>query len=156
MSRYTQTDAFKSRRAEHSLRYRKENPEKVKASKAAYYQSNKRQWLEKTREWAANNPDRTVAIKRRHHLMKSYGMTPQEFMEMYERQSRRCGICEKGIALNVADGASVRNRAVVDHCHSTGVVRGLLCDPCNNMLGRASDNPATLRRAAEYVEASKP
>ena len=40
----------------------------------------------------------------------------------------------------------------LDHCHDTGVFRAYICDYCNNTLGRALDNPATLRRLADYVE----
>ena len=40
----------------------------------------------------------------------------------------------------------------VDHCHKTGIVRGLLCDQCNSILGRCSDDPAVLRRLASYLD----
>jgi hypothetical protein len=40
----------------------------------------------------------------------------------------------------------------VDHCHNSGLVRQGLCNPCNSMLGMARDNPAYLRRGADYVE----
>tara|TARA_R110000796_G_C14236616_1_gene396691 strand:- start:32 stop:493 length:462 start_codon:yes stop_codon:yes gene_type:complete len=40
----------------------------------------------------------------------------------------------------------------VDHCHETGRFRAYICDYCNNTLGRALDNPDTLRRLADYVE----
>ena len=40
----------------------------------------------------------------------------------------------------------------VDHCHDTGLNRGVLCDRCNLALGNMRDNPELLRRAAEYVE----
>ena len=39
----------------------------------------------------------------------------------------------------------------VDHEHSTGVVRGLLCTNCNTMLGHAKDNPDTLRAGIDYL-----
>jgi hypothetical protein len=42
----------------------------------------------------------------------------------------------------------------IDHCHATGRVRGLLCQNCNQMLGKAHDDPAVLRKAAQYLEAS--
>jgi RNase P subunit RPR2 len=39
----------------------------------------------------------------------------------------------------------------VDHCHSTGRVRGILCPNCNTTLGLAYDNPETLERLAAYL-----
>ncbi|MFG2001358.1 endonuclease VII domain-containing protein [Spirillospora sp. NPDC048911] len=42
--------------------------------------------------------------------------------------------------------------AHVDHCHETGAVRGLLCPECNTGMGQLRDDPATLRRAADYLE----
>jgi hypothetical protein len=41
--------------------------------------------------------------------------------------------------------------AVVDHCHSTGQIRGLLHDLCNRVIGMLGDNPETLRLASEYL-----
>lgn len=40
----------------------------------------------------------------------------------------------------------------IDHNHTTGVARGLLCGNCNSMIGLAKEDPETLRAAARYVE----
>jgi hypothetical protein len=40
----------------------------------------------------------------------------------------------------------------VDHCHSSGKVRGVLCNPCNNVLGTAKDNIDILKAAITYLE----
>lgn len=40
----------------------------------------------------------------------------------------------------------------VDHCHTSGVVRGVLCNPCNTMLGRARDKIEVLEAAVEYLK----
>jgi hypothetical protein len=66
---------------------------------------------------------------------------------MLERQGGVCAICR----VVKDDNYSLH----VDHCHSSGRVRGLLCAACNTMLGFARDNQETLRRAAEYVGAAQ-
>ncbi len=43
-------------------------------------------------------------------------------------------------------------RLVIDHCHSTGAIRGLLCSNCNTAIGLLSDNPEIIRKAADYLE----
>ena len=54
--------------------------------------------------------------------MKRYGLSPKEFLEMLDKQGGHCALC---------DGPAV----CVDHNHTTGKVRGLLCVPCNLGLG---------------------
>ena len=75
-----------------------------------------------------------------------YGMEPEEYNRKASEQDNRCAICGKPAA------ESLHGRLAVDHIHETGQNRGLLCDSCNNGLGRFRDNPALLRAAADYIE----
>ncbi|MFC9285667.1 endonuclease domain-containing protein [Streptomyces sp. NPDC057052] len=63
--------------------------------------------------------------------------------------SGNCSIC--GSFETVTRAGRVR-RPSIDHCHRTGVVRGVLCSGCNVGLGLFGDDPARLRAAAEYLE----
>lgn len=68
----------------------------------------------------------------------------------YERllraQNELCAIC------STADPGRGNKRFCIDHCHKTGVVRGLLCHKCNSGLGRFEDDPKIMRRAVAYLE----
>jgi hypothetical protein len=64
---------------------------------------------------------------------------------MFATQGGVCAICS-------APDESLKKRLCVDHCHTTGAVRGLLCDNCNTALGKFRDNADTLRRAITYLE----
>lgn len=74
-----------------------------------------------------------------YQLQRKYSLTQEEYNRLTEDQNHRCKICNKKTDL------------VVDHCHASGEVRGLLCSCCNSMLGYAKDNPETLIKAAEYL-----
>lgn len=63
--------------------------------------------------------------------------------------SPHCAIC--GSTETVTRSGRVR-RPSIDHCHRTGVIRGVLCSGCNSGLGLFDDDPARLRAAAEYLE----
>lgn len=58
----------------------------------------------------------------------------------FKRARTRCQICEEVGPL------------VVDHCHSTGKVRGMLCQPCNQGLGHFKDRPAVMAQAIKYLK----
>jgi hypothetical protein len=75
---------------------------------------------------------------------KLYGLPAGFYDLIYRLQGSKCAICHR------AKG-TVR-RLAVDHDHSSGYVRGLLCKPCNRMLGHSRDQPEFFRRAAEYLE----
>jgi len=76
------------------------------------------------------------------HLRK-YRITPDEYEALASAQNGVCAIC---------GGVSPKKRRLsVDHDHTTGEVRGLLCQPCNVGLGVFGDSPDALRNAVKYV-----
>jgi len=85
----------------------------------------------------------------RKYLRKTYGITLEEYRQMFVDQDNKCAICRM-------DGFKICKDAkallVVDHCHSTGKVRGLLCHNCNRGLGLFQDNKQHLGAAIEYIE----
>lgn len=73
-----------------------------------------------------------------------YGLSGDRYTALKDLQGGRCAICLR------ATGAT-RNLSV-DHDHATGDVRGLLCRPCNNLLGHARDEIPFFERAVEYLK----
>lgn len=73
-----------------------------------------------------------------------YGIKPEEFSALLDRQGGLCAICR-------ADEAGGKGGWHVDHDHATGKIRGLLCQNCNLMLGNAKDDPARLQAAITYL-----
>ena len=74
-------------------------------------------------------------------LYKKYKITKEEWNQLYDEQRGRCAVCGKAF-----DGL-----INVDHDHVTGQVRGLLCSPCNWLLGSAYDDTEILAKAIEYL-----
>jgi hypothetical protein len=72
----------------------------------------------------------------------TYGITDQQYREMLVEQNGKCAICKK---------PPTDRRLAVDHCHTTGKVRGLLCMKCNTGLGHFEDNLKFLEEAQEYL-----
>lgn len=76
-------------------------------------------------------------------LKRAYGLTVREFTNLLAQQNGRCGIC------GTTDWG--RKRPFVDHDHTTGRLRGLLCCRCNFGVGSFKDNPDILRAAIQYL-----
>jgi Recombination endonuclease VII len=70
-------------------------------------------------------------------------MTPEQITEMKAAQGGLCVICQ------------LKPCTAVDHCHSTGIVRGMLCNQCNTVLGMMGDDTERLMRAVAYLENSR-
>lgn len=89
--------------------------------------------------------------KQRHYSLKRYyGISVGDYAEMYRLQDGKCAICKRPETHKDRHG-NVRVLAV-DHDHSTGAVRELLCYACNSMLGQAQDNAQTLLAGANYIK----
>jgi hypothetical protein len=107
-----------------------------------------------SRQWHRDRPD---YIRRKNAEFKKknpnyarnwwrktkYGATVEQLDALRKKQNSLC----VGCLATLTD-----NKECVDHCHKTGIVRGLLCDSCNVSIGRLGDNPETLRRLADYLE----
>lgn len=95
----------------------------------------RRQWIRNNHSIAGRNND----------LKRLFGITLDEFNQMFLMQSGKCKLC----------GIHQSNLTIalsVDHDHQTKKVRGLLCRKCNSMIGFANDNPIILEMAAKYLK----
>lgn len=92
--------------------------------------------LQRARRLALRIGERIRYMRRR--LLK-YGLTPQQFEEIFKKQEGRCAICRRATLLHI------------DHNHKTGKVRGLLCYTCNSALGCVNDDPSLLSKAIDYL-----
>lgn len=100
--------------------------------------------IKKARQkWAKENPEKRRARK----LRSKYGLTTEAYNDMLKGQGGKCKICGSKDPRNAS-----YKYLVVDHCHTTGSVRGLLCDYCNVGLGRFEDDIERLKNAIKYLE----
>ncbi len=83
------------------------------------------------------------------YLMRNYGITLAMYEARLEEQEGKCRIC-RGEGFLMA--AHHKTKLVVDHCHATKRVRGLLCHNCNRALGLLKDSPEVLQRAVDYLK----
>lgn len=118
----------KACRCERAAKFKLENADRVRA----YY----------------HTPEQV--LKRRIKNLEKFGLTPEDYDRMLAEQGGVCAIC-RGPESGKAYGGGVK-RLAVDHCHATGLVRGLLCGNCNKGLGNLGDSPERMREAARYVE----
>ena len=118
-------------------RWLEKNKMSCKAQRRKYYESNKESIKRKSREWHNANPDAV-----RDKLLRLRGMSREEYAAMLESQQGTCAICKK---------PQTRRALSIDHDHSTGKIRGLLCDNCNHGLGKFQDSRELLIAAAEYL-----
>lgn len=72
-----------------------------------------------------------------------YNITKEVYDEMLNNQDNKCAICRKEF--------TSKRKTFIDHNHSTGMVRGLLCPKCNTILGHANDSVDILNNAIKYI-----
>jgi hypothetical protein len=104
-----------------------------------------REWHKKAR---LANPDYYL----NQDLKRNYKVTLEWYRTTLAEQNNVCAICTK------PETTQIRNKTIamaVDHCHTTGKVRGLLCTQCNRALGLFGDDPAALQAAIGYLEKFK-
>lgn len=103
--------------------YKKNNPEKIKKLSKKWYNEN--------RERVRHNA-----------YVRDFKITLEDYNRQLEKQNHKCAIC---------GATDDQKELAVDHCHSTGKVRGLLCFRCNGSIGKFEDDISILQSAIEYL-----
>lgn len=129
------------------------DPEAKKQYFKEYYRKRKQKLDAYKKEWVEANPDKVKAHSKKYNAKSKekrqqwqrnylYGLSHEQFEEMLKKQENKCALCERSF-----DEAKV----FVDHCHSVGNVRGLLCPACNTALGLIKDDLGWLAKAKQYL-----
>src|SRR5262249_46947964 len=99
--------------------------------------------LARKRAWNVANRDKVRARARDNYIKRLYGISRADYDALIARQGGLCAICRKPSKL----------RLCVDHCHLTGMIRGLLCRKCNAGLGCLGEDQRALVAALAYLGA---
>jgi hypothetical protein len=83
-----------------------------------------------------------------HQLHHKYGITMKQKQQMIRKQSNQCSICGKELCTLLNDVS----KACIDHNHTTGKIRGILCHSCNKGVGLLQDSPEILQNAINYLQ----
>lgn len=122
--------------------------EKRKEYNRKQYEKNREQRLLKEKIRREKYPEKVKEQKRKGHLKNTFSISIDEWNEMFSLQNGCCDICK-------LHASSFTKRLAVDHCHTTGKIRGLLCESCNLGLGKFKDNIEVLENAINYLNKNK-
>lgn len=78
-------------------------------------------------------------------LKRNYGLTIEEYQKMHDAQNGLCKICLQ------PETRPTSKNLVVDHCHKTGKIRGLLCSKCNAAIGFLRENINIINNCVNYL-----
>lgn len=124
----------RKKRIKQTEQYRKDNFERLDKKRKEHYKLNRQKYAD---------------TERANRLLRNYGISTAQYESMKEKQKNVCAICFK------KETTGKIKRLRVDHCHSTGKVRGLLCNKCNIGIGFLQDSLVLLKSAMKYLKGSK-
>ncbi len=124
---------------------RRANSEAINARKRELYASDpavREYYKSIARNWARDNPQ-----GKKSQRIRQYGLTIEQFHALLESQGGKCAIC------GFSDLSRPKLFPVIDHCHETGRIRGILCSSCNHGIGKFKNDPGLLSAAIGYLTA---
>lgn len=134
---------------------RAQNPEREKNYRKKYYYAHREELVQKMREKAKrfrkDNPEKIKEIDRKHSLKKEHNITTNQYKDLVDKQNGKCAICNQ-FETRKNNKSGLIKKLCVDHDHKTGIIRGILCDGCNQGLGSFKDSPNLLNSAKNYLE----
>ena len=148
---------------ERNKRYRDSHPEKVKEWQKRHYKKHKEKIKERERQRYWKNREHVLVVRteyrrknkekiyseNRKRILKKYGLTAETYEKMLENQNDSCAICKEHFSEKII----MQRLPSIDHCHTTGKVRGLLCMDCNVKLS-VLENTAFVEKANKYIKST--
>lgn len=114
--------------------YYAKNVETIKKQRKAYRQANKARLTAEHKAWRKRKPE----FFKNAVLMRTYGITLEQFKSMIEKQNGKCDCCNTALDMG--------KNTHVDHDHVTGKVRGILCVNCNVRVGVYEKHSNTIEK----------
>jgi hypothetical protein len=118
---------------------------KLRHKRGTWSEAKKERNRNRQRLYRAAHPERVKNTM----LKRQYGITMADYLAMHNKQSGLCAICSR------PETAVIRGRPIslaVDHCHTTGAVRRLLCSKCNLGIGSFNHDRDLLAKAIKYLD----
>ena len=105
-----------------------------------YYYANREKELARIRAYEKDNLKKVSTCNRNKKLKDRYGITLADYIQLVTKQNSKCAICQ-----------IETTKLFVDHCHTTGNIRELLCHGCNTGIGLFKENKTSLQNAIQYL-----
>lgn len=146
---------------ERAKKSREKNPERERERRKKQYLKYQEKYIQYSKEYRQKNPEKVKLSRQLYGINKKenvkdavlkykFNMTFDQYNEMLIKQNGVCAICFKQEVSKAKNRDYTKNLAV-DHCHTTGKIRGLLCEKCNQGLGRFNDSIILLQNAIKYL-----
>jgi hypothetical protein len=137
------------------------DPEAHREKARRWYWANRERAIARTtrsrKRWGPQQKARHREVNFNSMLRRKYGLTREAWEHMIAQQNGLCAIC--GLPPEIKDRGTTRTKStpwVVDHNHSTGQVRELLCGRCNTLVGFIELNPHLVPSALNYLKRHEP
>lgn len=134
----------KDKLKQYNKEYNMDHKEELREKKKQYRNGHKNETALRAKKYCINNKEKEAISHRIGHLRRDFGITQEQYNEIFANQDGKCIICGK-------HQKELKMALAVDHDHSTNEVRGLLCGPCNRGLGMFKDDPDLLQKALDYL-----
>jgi hypothetical protein len=133
-------------RSASTRKWRQANPAAAKAASKRHYDKHTERCNARSRAYHKAKSVSIIERNRWYQRLRKFGLTKADFEAMLTSQGNACAGC--------GTDKPTRRGWQLDHCHKTGVIRGILCAKCNTGLGLADDCVTTLKRWITYLEAT--
>ena len=148
------TDQARIKANQRAARWRSKNPERVKeiSRRGSEKRRNDPEKIIQIRAYQKSYRAENRKVLQDKERQRRFGITRNEYAELFHKQNGKCAICQR-------EETATRNGTVkslaVDHCHSSGKIRGLLCADCNTGIGKLKDDVKILQNAIQYLSNPK-